>query len=336
MKKIAVNGLGRTGRAIVRRQFLSPTDPPFNEVQVVAGNDLASIDDMAYLLTYDSVHGKLAEPVTVDGDDLCHRDCRLRYVQQSSTARLPWRELEVDVVIECTGKHTRREDAMGHVSEGAKRVLIGAPSPDADFTLVMGVNQHDFNPGAHHIVSNASCTTNAIVPPLHVLWDAFGIERVNVTTVHAYTASQSVVDQAAAKKHRGRAAAMSIIPTTTGADVATVQVLPRLRGRIVANAMRVPIVDGSIADITAVLQRPATAEDVNTALRDASNGALTEILAFSDDELVSVDILGEPYSGIVHGRSTQTSGPLVNVQVWYDNEIGYASRCLDAVAQRGF
>jgi len=212
-------------------------------------------------------------------------------------------------------------------------VLIGAPSPDADFDLVIGVNEQDFDPGRHHVVSNASCTTNSLAPVLKVLMQAFGLKEVQVTTVHAYTASQGIVDRPARKKHRGRAAAVSMIPTTTGADAATTRVLPELAGKIRGNAIRVPVPDGSITDIVALLERPASVEEVNGVLEQAAGGPLDGVLGYSDEELVSADILGEPYSGIVHARSTQTTGSLIKLQVWYDNEVGYACRCLDAVSK---
>lgn len=333
MKRIAINGMGRMGRSILRR-YLQCMDGDDNiaDIDVIAVNDLASIDNVAYLLRYDSVHGKLPNPVQVEGDDLVYQNRRIRCLATPSPQDLPWRDLGVEVVIECTGHATARHDAAGHLSAGAHRVLIAAPSTDADFTLVMGVNDQDFDAGRHHIVSNASCTTNSLAPPLKILLHEFGIESVSVTTVHAYTATQSVVDRPAKKKHRGRAAALSIVPTTTGADLATVQVLPQLKDRICATALRVPVPDGSITDITALLERPTTARDLNAVFKTAAQGQLAGILDVTDEELVSADILGEPYSAIVHARSTQTTGRLAKIQVWYDNETGYASRCLDAVA----
>jgi glyceraldehyde 3-phosphate dehydrogenase/glyceraldehyde-3-phosphate dehydrogenase (NAD(P)) len=300
-------------------------------LDIVAVNDLAKIDDIAYLLRYDSVHGKLSDPVRVDGEFLCYQNHRIRYFSTSQISQLPWKEVGVDVAIEATGAATARPDAALHLTAGAHRVLIAAPSADADFTLVLGVNQHEFDPERHHVVSNASCTTNSLVPPLKVLLDEFGIEEVAVTTIHAYTSSQGIVDRAASIKHRGRAAAISIIPTTTGADRATVQVLPQLRDRISACSVRVPVPDGSLTDITARLTQRTTAAELNAALKAATSGSMSGIMEFSDEELVSADILGEPYSAIVHGLATQSIDQLVKLQVWYDNETGYACRCLDAV-----
>ncbi len=329
MKRIAINGMGRTGRAMLRR-YLTGDGEGF---EVVGVNDLAPVDNIAYLLRYDSVHGKLPEPVQADGDQLCYGDKRVPLSNIATPRECPWKDLGVDVVIDSTGAFTAREDAAHHLTAGAHRVLIGAPSPDADFDLVLGVNEQDFDPGRHHVVSNASCTTNSLAPVLKVLLDEFGLEEVQVTTVHAYTASQGIVDRVARKKHRGRAAGVSMIPTTTGADRATVKVLPELDGKIRGNAIRVPVPNGSITDIVALLPKAVAADTVNAALKQAAAGRLQGVLDYSEDELVSADILGEPYSGIVHANATQATGRLVKLQVWYDNEIGYACRCLDAVTQ---
>jgi glyceraldehyde 3-phosphate dehydrogenase/glyceraldehyde-3-phosphate dehydrogenase (NAD(P)) len=329
LKRIAINGMGRTGRAMLRHHLTRGS----NTIDIVAVNDLTAIDDVAYLLRYDSVHGKLPMPVTTDGNTLCYGERRIALYGEASPRDLPWKELGIDVVIESTGAFTARQDAAGHLTAGAHRVLIGAPSPDADFDLVIGVNEQDFDPGRHHVISNASCTTNSLAPVLKLLLDEYGLEEVQVTTVHAYTASQGIIDRAASKKHRGRAAAVSIIPSTTGADKATVKVLPALAGKIRANAIRVPVPDGSITDITALLTRPASAEAVNALMQAAAQGHLAGVLGYSEEELVSADILGEPHSGIVHARATQSTGALIKLQVWYDNEIGYANRCLDAVSK---
>ena len=239
-------------------------------------------------------------------------------------------------MIESTGQFTDRASAAQHLEAGARRVLIAAPSPDADVTIVPGVNDQAFDPRRHFVVSNASCTTNSLAPPLKVLLDRFGVEAVTATTVHAYTASQAVVDKPAKKMHRGRAAALSMIPTSTGADAATVQVLPALANRIRVSAIRVPVPDGSVTDITALLKREASREAVNAALRDAANGPMKGILDYSDEELVSVDIIGEPASGIVHANATAVVGRLARILVWYDNEVGYGCRCLDMVSRPEF
>lgn len=330
MTSIAINGMGRTGRLMLR-DFLTGQAPA--GLTLAAVNDIAAPDDIAYLTTYDSVHGRLPEPVRLEDGHLVFGDQRIRVLQQRDPSHLPWGELGVDVVIESTGQFTGREEAAAHLQAGAGRVLIGAPSADADLTLVLGVNEGDYDPDRHRIVSNASCTTNSLAPVLKVLDDAFGLEAVLATTVHAYTATQGLVDKPARKKHRGRAAAVSMIPTSTGADRATVQVLPRLDGKLSAAAIRVPVPDGSVTDINARLSQPATVEAVNGALQDAATGPLAGVLGYTEEELVSVDILGRRESGIVHAGATATVGDLAKVLVWYDNEAGYAARCLDVAAR---
>jgi glyceraldehyde 3-phosphate dehydrogenase len=333
MKRIAINGLGRTGRVMLRR-FLTGDAP--EGLELVAVNDLADADDIAYLTTYDSVHGRLATPVALEGDRLVFGERSVPIFRKPEPEGLPWGDLGVDLVIECTGAFTSRAGAARHLAAGARRVLIGAPAPDADVTIVLGVNPGDFDPEAHQVVSNASCTTNSLAPVLMVLNRAFGLEDVVATTVHAYTASQGIVDKPAKKKHRGRAAAVSMIPTSTGADAATVQVMPQLAGRLRAIAIRVPVPDGSLTDISARLTLAASVEDINAALAAAASGELAGILGYTTEELVSVDILGRRESGIVHARSTASTGRLCKVLVWYDNETGYAARCLDLAARPGF
>jgi glyceraldehyde 3-phosphate dehydrogenase len=333
MKRIAINGLGRTGRVMLRR-FLTGDAP--EGLELVAVNDLADADDIAYLTTYDSVHGRLATPVALEGDRLVFGERSVPIFRKPEPEGLPWGDLGVDLVIECTGAFTSRAGAARHLAAGARRVLIGAPAPDADVTIVLGVNPGDFDPEAHQVVSNASCTTNSLAPVLMVLNRAFGLEDVVATTVHAYTASQGIVDKPAKKQHRGRAAAVSMIPTSTGADAATVQVMPQLAGRLRAIAIRVPVPDGSLTDISARLTLAASVEDINAALAAAASGELAGILGYTTEELVSVDILGRRESGIVHARSTASTGRLCKVLVWYDNETGYAARCLDLAARPGF
>jgi glyceraldehyde 3-phosphate dehydrogenase/glyceraldehyde-3-phosphate dehydrogenase (NAD(P)) len=328
MKRVAINGLGRTGRVMLRR-FLTGDVP--EGLELVAVNDLADADDVAYLVTYDSVHGRLAEPVRFESGRLAFGGRSVPILRESEPDRLPWRALGVDVVIEATGAFASHAGAARHLAAGARRVLIGAPAPDADVTLVLGVNAGDFDPETHRVVSNASCTTNSLAPVLMVLNRAFGLEEAVATTVHAYTASQGIVDKPAKKKHRGRAAAVSMIPTSTGADAATVQVLPQLAGRLRAIAIRVPVPNGSLTDISARLTLNANAADINQALATAAAGELRGVLGYTDEELVSVDIMGRRESGIVHARSTASTGRLCKVLVWYDNETGYAARCLDVI-----
>ncbi|HHJ38925.1 MAG: glyceraldehyde-3-phosphate dehydrogenase [Methylothermaceae bacteria B42] len=331
MKRIAINGLGRIGRLVVRHYMEAQPEG----VELVAANDLVPTDDLAYLIKYDSVHGRTPCPVEATPDSIRLGKREIKVFAQKDPAQLPWKDLGVDVVIECTGFFTKRDLAAQHLAAGARRVLISAPSQDADLTLVVGVNDHEFNPQKHQVISNASCTTNSLVPPLKVLIDNFGIEQVLVTTIHAYTATQALVDRPARKKIRGRAAAISLIPTTTGSDVATTLVLPELQGRIRALAVRAPIPDGALTDISADLRQTVTEAQVNAAFaKAAAEGPLQGILGYTEEPLVSADIIDDPHSGIVHALSTRVvQGSMVKVQVWYDNEFGYSRRLLDAVGR---
>jgi glyceraldehyde-3-phosphate dehydrogenase type I len=329
MKRVAINGLGRIGRMVLRHYMdMRPKD-----VEMVAANDLVPPDDLAYLLKYDSVHGRAPFPVSPSGDGISMGDVSLKIYAEKDPAQLPWKKLGVDVVIESTGLFTKRELAAKHLQAGARRVIISAPSPDADITIIIGVNESQFRPEQHKVISNASCTTNSLVPPLKVMVDKFGIERALVTTVHAYTGTQGLVDKPAKKRIRGRAAAVSLIPTTTGSDVATTMVLPELKGRLRALAIRAPIPDGAITDIVADLKKAVTVKDLNGAFKAASEGPMKGILGYTEEELVSADIIGDLHSGIVHALSTiVVQDTMVKVQVWYDNEFGYSRRLLDTIA----
>jgi len=329
MKRVAINGLGRIGRMVLRHYMeVRPKD-----IELVAANDLVPPDDLAYLLKYDSVHGRAPFPISANGDAISMGDVNLKVYAERDPAQLPWKKLGVDVVIESTGLFTKRELAAKHLEAGARRVIISAPSPDADVTIIIGVNEREFAPERHKVISNASCTTNSLVPPLKVMLDNFGIERALVTTVHAYTGTQGLVDKPAKKKIRGRAAAVSLIPTTTGSDIATIMVLPELKGRLRALAIRAPIPDGAITDIVADLKKAVTVEDLNGAFKAASEGPMKGILGYSEEELVSADIIDDPHSGIVHALSTVVvQESMVKIQVWYDNEFGYSRRLLDTIA----
>jgi glyceraldehyde-3-phosphate dehydrogenase type I len=328
MKRIAINGLGRIGRMVLRHYVA--TRP--KDIELVVANDLVPTDDLAYLIKYDSVHGQLPFPVTAEKDVVHVGDVTVKITAEKDPAQLPWKKLGVDVVIESTGFFTNRALASKHLEAGAGRVIISAPATDADITIVVGVNENKYDPKKHQVISMASCTTNSLAPPLKVLMDNFGIERVMATTVHAYTASQALVDRPDKKRNRGRAAAVSLVPSTTGSDVATTLVLPELKGRLRALAIRAPILDGAITDIVADLKKSATAEQVNAAFKTAAKGPLNGILGYTEEELVSADIIGDTHSGIVHALSTQVvQGSMVKVQVWYDNEFGYSKRLLDVV-----
>ena len=327
MKKIAINGLGRIGRLILREYV---RNRPAN-LELVAVNDLVSAENIAYLMKYDSVHGKFEYDIQVADDHLLIDGMRIHFYQKADPHELPWKALGVDLVIDCTGVFTHHDKAAFHQQAGAQRVLISAPSETADLTLVVGVNNEAYDPAKHSIVSNASCTTNSLASPLKVLDAVFGVESVMVTTVHAYTVSQGMVDEPNKKMIRGRAGALNIIPTSTGSDKATGLVLPQLKGKISALALRVPVPDGAITDIVAILKRNATKEEINQALKAAAEGELDGILGYSEEQIVSTDILGDSRSGIVHALSTRVvNGNHAKVQVWYDNEHGYACRMLDA------
>jgi glyceraldehyde-3-phosphate dehydrogenase type I len=328
MKRVAINGLGRIGRMVLRH-FM---DAAPKDVEIAAVNDLVPPEDLAYLIKYDSVHGRAPFAVKAEGDIIHLGGFDLKVFAEKDPAQLPWKDLGVDTVIESTGFFTKRELAAKHLEAGARRVVISAPSHDADFTAIIGVNEHEFDPEHHQVITNASCTTNSLVPPLKVLLDNFGIERAMVTTVHAYTGTQGLVDKPARKPIRGRAAAVSLIPTTTGSDIATTMVLPALKGRLRALAIRVPVPDGAITDIVPDLNKMVTEDDVNSALKAAAEGPMEGILGYTQEELVSADIIGDTHSGIVHALSTTVvQGSMVKVQVWYDNEFGYSRRLLDTI-----
>ena len=325
---IAINGFGRIGRSAFKQLH---EDPRF---EVVGVNDLADVGDLGYLLRYDSVYGRYPHPVEERSGALRVGDSDVAFFSERDPARIPWRDLGAEIVIEATGAFRSRAEAAGHLEAGASRVIVSAPSNDADAMFVMGVNETDYDPAKHQVVSNASCTTNCLAPVAKVVDEAFGIESLMLTTVHAYTSSQSLVDTPARKRRRGRAAAVSIIPTTTGATQATERVLPRLAGKMNGMAMRVPVADGSVSDIVVTLAREASAADVNAALEAAaSKPPLERILRVTTDEIVSCDIIGDPASAVVDAPSTLELGRrVVKIIAWYDNEWGYAARLVDLAA----
>lgn len=326
MKKVAINGLGRIGRLVLRHYF---SNRPEN-LEIVAANDLTPNDELAYLIRYDSVHGNANFSVVADSDSILMGGKKLKIFNEKEPSNLPWESIGVDIVLECTGLFRRKEDASKHLEAGASKVIISAPSESADLTIVMGVNEKLYDHRNHHIISNASCTTNSLAPVVKVLNDNFGIESLMVTTIHAYTASQALVDRPARKRRRGRAAAVSLIPTTTGAAKATAMVIPELKGKMDAIAVRAPIPDGALTDIVANLKNNVSVESVNEALEEASNGELKGILEYNDDEVVSSDIINNPHSGIIDAPSTKVVlNKVAKVLVWYDNEYGYARRMLD-------
>lgn len=330
MIRVAINGFGRIGRCSLK-QFLA--DERF---EVVGINDLADLDDLAYLLKYDSVHGWYPRKVSVDGDMLVVDDRKIAFRAERDPSQLPWGDLGVDVVVESTGAMRSREDSARHIEAGAKRVVISAPSDDADATFVYGVNHETFDPEAHFVVSNASCTTNCLAPVAKVLSDSFGIDHLMMSTIHAYTSSQSLVDTPARHRRRGRAAALSIVPSTTGAAKATARVIPELAGRMDGMAFRVPVENGSVTDIVARLQREVTVDEVHEALAAAADGPMRGVLRVTEEALVSRDIIGDPHSSIVDSQSTMLlRGEVVKIVSWYDNEWGYSARMVDTTALVG-
>jgi glyceraldehyde 3-phosphate dehydrogenase len=323
--RVAINGFGRIGRNILRAAKKYKADLDF-----VGVNDLTDNATLAHLLKYDSVHGRYPGEVEVVGDGLQVDGDRLRVVSEKDPARLPWKELGVDIVFEATGRFTSRDDAAKHIAAGARKVMITAPAKGEDITIVMGVNDSKYDPAKHHVISNASCTTNCLVPVVKVLRDSFGFRRGLVTTVHSYTNDQNILDLPHKDLRRARAAGMSIIPTTTGAAKATSLVIPELKGKIDGIAMRVPTPDVSIVDLTVELEQSVTVDSVNAAFRSAAAGALSGIIAVSDEPLVSVDYIGNPASSIVDLLSTMVlEDRLAKVMAWYDNEWGYSTRCVD-------
>jgi glyceraldehyde 3-phosphate dehydrogenase len=323
--KVAINGFGRIGRNILRAAKKNKADLDF-----VAVNDLTDNKTLAHLLRYDSVHGKYPGSVEVVSEGLKVDGDTVRVVSEKSPGNLPWRDLGVDIVFESTGRFTERADAAKHIEAGAKKVIITAPAKGEDITIVMGVNESKYDPAKHHVLSNASCTTNCLVPVVKVLLENFGFARGMMLTVHSYTNDQNILDLPHKDLRRARAAAMSIIPTTTGAAKATSLVIPEVKGKIDGLALRVPTPDVSVVDLTAEVEKPITVESVNAAFREAAKGSLKGILAVSDEPLVSVDYIGNPASSIVDLLSTYVLGErMVKVVAWYDNEWGYSVRCVD-------
>ena len=325
--KIGINGFGRIGR-LVFRSILERGDADFD---VVAVNDLTDAATLAHLFKFDSVHGRFPGEVSVDGDSLVISGDRFKVLSERDPSQLPWGDLGVDVVVESTGFFRTREKAAMHIQAGARKVVISAPaSGEVDATVVLGVND-DVLTGSEEVVSNASCTTNCLAPMVKVLDDAFGVEQGFMTTIHAYTSDQMLQDGPHKDLRRSRAAATSIIPTTTGAAKAVGLVLPHLSGRLNGFAMRVPIPDGSITDLTAVLRGAPSVEEINAAFQAAANGAMSGILEYSTDPLVSADIIHNAHSCILDSQLTMVDGNLAKVVGWYDNEWGYASRTVDIV-----
>ena len=325
--QVAINGFGRIGRNVMRIACSS------DRLEIVAINDLTDAATLAHLLKYDSVHGTFNAEIDVEGDNLVVNGRSIRILQQRDPARLPWRELGVDVVIESTGLFTKREDAAQHLQAGAKKVVISAPGKESDATICMGINQQSYDANRHQVISNASCTTNCLAPVAKVLLDQFGIVRGMMTTIHAYTNDQRILDLPHSDLRRARAAALSMIPTTTGAAKAVSLVLPELKGKLDGMAIRVPVPNVSLVDLVVEVEKNTSVEEVNAAMRAAATGPLQGILGYCEKPLVSCDFNGSPASSTLDALSTNVlGGNLVKVLAWYDNEWGYSNRVCDLVA----
>ncbi|MEM3113066.1 MAG: type I glyceraldehyde-3-phosphate dehydrogenase [Candidatus Pacearchaeota archaeon] len=321
--KVAINGFGRIGRAVFKICMEK-------KINVVAINDIHGVEDAAYLLKHDSVYGNYKGSVLVKGNNLIVNGKEIKVLNEKDPEKLPWKKLGADIIIESTGVFRARKDFSKHIKAGAKKVIITAPSDDVDITIVPGVNDHILKK-THQYISVASCTTNASATVIKVLDDKFQIKEALLNTVHAYTSTQALVDISDKKPRRGRAAALNIVPTSTGASEAVTEVIPGLKGKLNGLSIRVPVADGSIVDITASLKKPFTAESVNNELKKASQGKFKGIIEYSTDELVSSDIIGNYHSAIVDSKLTLKEGSLIKVLAWYDNEYGYSSRVVDVI-----
>ena len=322
--RVGINGFGRIGRNIMRAALGA------KDIDFVAVNDLTNAKTLAHLLKYDSILGNLEAAVKATADGIAVDQDEFKVLSVKDPAQLPWKDLGVDVVFESTGIFTTRDGAAKHIEAGAKKVIITAPAKGPDVTVVMGVNDEKYDPATHQIISNASCTTNCLAPLAKVVHQKFGIKKGWMTTIHSYTNDQNLLDLPHKDLRRARAAAMSMIPTTTGAASAIGEVIPPLKGKLDGFAMRVPTPNVSIVDLNAILDKKATGDEVNAALREAAGGPLKGILAVSDDELVSIDFRGNPNSSIVDAPYTKVmDGDFLKVLSWYDNEWGYATRCVD-------
>ena len=332
MIRIAINGFGRIGRNVLRCALQHSQYG--KKFEIIAVNDLGNIEILAHLLKYDSIYGKFDGVVTTKNNGIEVNGKLIKFFSQINPSKLPWKTIDTDVIIESTGIFCTREGASKHLQAGAKKVVISAPAKEPDLTIVLGVNEHLYDADKHNIISNASCTTNSLAPPVKVLNDKFGIEKAFMTTIHSYTGDQRILDFPHKDLRRARAAAVSIIPTTTGAAKAVSLVIPELKGKIDGLAVRVPTPDGSLTDLTCVLKKEVTEEEINSELKKASEGSLMGIMQYSEEPLVSVDIVGNPHSAVIDGLSTRVIGERGNfakIFSWYDNEWGYSCRIVDLI-----
>ena len=327
MAKISINGFGRIGRNALRALI----EKGLKDLEIVAINDpFCDISTALHLFKYDSIFGRFKGECSVSGDSIVVNGKKIKYLQEKDPSKLPWKDLKVDIVLECSGAFTDATKAKAHIEAGAKKVIISAPAKNEDGTFVIGVNEKSYDPAKHNIISNASCTTNCLAPVVKVLHETFGVEQGLMTTIHAYTNDQSLQDAPHKDLRRARAAAVSMIPTTTGAAKAIGLVLPELKGKLNGFAMRVPTINVSVVDFVCTTKKPVSVESVNKALKDASNTSLKGILAFTDEPLVSMDFLGDSHSSYVDGQMTMVTGTnMVKVISWYDNEWGYSNRLVE-------
>ncbi|MFM1783899.1 MAG: type glyceraldehyde-3-phosphate dehydrogenase [Actinomycetota bacterium] len=324
MTRIGINGFGRIGRNYLRAALAQNSN-----LEIVAVNDLSDPNGLAHLLKYDSVTGRLAADVSVDGDSIVVNGKPIKVLAERDPANLGWGKLGVDIVIESTGRFTDAKDAVKHIEAGAKKVLISAPATGEDATFVIGVNDHLYDPAKHHIISNASCTTNCLAPLAKVFNDKFGIKNGLMTTVHAYTADQNLQDGPHSDLRRARAAAINIVPSTTGAAKAIGLVLPELKGKLDGFALRVPVPTGSITDLTLVSEKPVTVEEIKAAYKEAASGPMKNILLYTEDPIVSSDIVTDPHSSIFDAGLVRVIDNTVKLSSWYDNEWGYSNRLVE-------
>ncbi|UCF12720.1 MAG: type I glyceraldehyde-3-phosphate dehydrogenase [Thermoplasmatales archaeon] len=332
MIRIVINGFGRIGRNILRSALQHSKYG--KKFEIIAVNDLGNTEILAHLLKYDSIYGRFDGVVNTKNNGIEVNGKLIKFFSQVNPLKLPWKKIDTDIVIESTGIFRTREGASKHLQAGAKKVIITAPAKEPDLTIVVGVNEHLYEANKHNIISNASCTTNSLAPPVKILNDKFGIEKAFMTTIHSYTGDQRILDFPHKDLRRARAAAVSIIPTTTGAAKAVSLVIPELKGKIDGLAVRVPTPDGSLTDLTCVLKKDATKDDINSELKKASKGSLLGIMQYSEEPLVSVDIIGNPHSAIIDGLSTKViaeKGNLAKIFSWYDNEWGYSCRVVDLI-----
>lgn len=332
MIKVGINGFGRIGRNILRAAL--GHSQYGKKFEIIAINDLGNTETLAHLLKYDSIYGKYRGNIETKDDGIEVDGHHIKFFSQVNPSNLPWGKLDIDVVVESTGIFRNREGASQHIEAGAKKVIISAPAKDPDITIVLGVNEQSYDAEKHRIISNASCTTNSLAPPAKVLNDKFGIEQGFMTTIHSYTSDQRILDFPHKDLRRARAAAVSIIPTTTGAAKAVALVIPELKGKIDGMAVRVPTPDGSLTDFTCILKKDVTREEVNVALREASENSMKGIMQYTEEPIVSIDVVGNPNSAIIDGLSTKVNGEkgrLLKILSWYDNEWGYSCRIVDLI-----